>query len=110
MNSNKDRPDTSTQVNPLSNVPVATTGVSHVAGTGTALSRRYENWDTHLFDEDSRTGDVTTESDDVSDSDANPMLEFAEQYFNAQPTQHAGYQSAIIRTVNIVTRKSLSVS
>jgi hypothetical protein len=110
MNSNKDRPDSSTHANPLSNVPVTAAGASHGAAPGTAASRRYENWDPNLFDDDFLAGDVTSEGDDVSDSDANPMLEFAEQYFNAQPSQHAGYQSAIMRTVNIVTRKSLSVS
>ena len=48
-------------------------------------------------------------NDDIGNYDAeDAMLEFAERYFNAHPAQFS--QSAIARTVNIVTRKSLNVS
>jgi len=102
MNSNaKDRANAALQAN------------SRAAQTAAAAAnalRRYENWDPSLFDDDCYTSDVTTEGDDVAETRVNPMLEFAEQYFNAHPSQHAGYQSALVRTVNIVTRKSPNVS
>jgi len=47
--------------------------------------------------------------DDIGNYDADDaMLEFAERYFNAQPAQFS--YSALVRTVSIVTRKSLNVS
>jgi len=69
-------------------------------------SSRYKGWDWTLDDDDDETahGD-----DDISNYDADDaMLEFAERYFNAHPAQFS--QSALARTVNIVTRKSLNVS
>ena len=46
---------------------------------------------------------------DIGNYDADDaMLEFAERYFNAQPAQFS--YSALVRTVSIVTRKSLNVS
>ena len=63
-------------------------------------SSRYDGWDRTLDDDD---------DDDIADYDADDaMLEFAECYFNAHPVQFS--QSALARTVNIVTRKSLNVS
>ena len=63
---------------------------------------RYGGWDRTLDDDE----DV---GDDIGSYDADDaMLEFAERYFNAHPAQFS--QSALARTVNIVTRKSLNVS
>jgi len=65
-----------------------------------------EVWDRTLDDEE---GDTLRSGDDLGSYDADDaMVEFAERYFNAQPVQFS--HSAIARTVNIVTRKSLNVS
>ena len=65
-----------------------------------------EVWDRTLDDEE---GDTLRSGDDLGSYDADDaMVEFAERYFNAQPAQFS--HSAIARTVNIVTRKSLNVS
>jgi len=62
---------------------------------------RYDGWD--------RTLDDDNDDDDIGNYDADDaMVEFAERYFNAHPAQFS--QSALARTVNIVTRKSLNVS
>lgn len=91
-------------------VGTSPTAVTVAAPATATASQRYEHWDPTLFDEDLHTADVTADFDDVTDSHVNPMLEFAEHYFNVHPTQYAGYQAAIVRTVNIVTRKTSSVS
>ena len=68
-------------------------------------SSRYDGWDRTLDDDD----EDTALNDDIGNYDADDaMLEFAERYFNAHPAQFS--QSALARTVNIVTRKSLNVS
>lgn len=70
------------------------------------VTSKYVGWERTLDVDD----DVMTPAgDDVSSYDADDaMLEFAERYFNAQPAQFG--HSALARTVNIVTRKSLNVS
>ena len=69
-------------------------------------SSRYNGWDRTLDDDDDEAG---LGDDDIGNYDADDaMLEFAERYFNAHPAQFS--QSALARTVNIVTRKSLNVS
>ena len=66
---------------------------------------RYDDWDRTLDDDD----ELALGNDDIGNYDADDaMLEFAERYFNAHPAQFS--QSALARTVNIVTRKSLNVS
>jgi len=75
------------------------------ASSSTSLSR-YDGWDRTLDDDDD---EVQLGDDDIGNYDAeDAMLEFAERYYNAHPAQFS--QSAIARTVNIVTRKSLNVS
>jgi len=72
-----------------------------------SLSLRLDGWDRTLDDDDNDAAALG--DDDIGNYDADDaMLEFAERYFNAHPTQFS--HSAIARTVNIVTRKSLNVS
>ena len=75
------------------------------------MTSKYDNWDPLLFDKidaEHDDGSVVDDGDPIGDCiAAEPMLEFAEQYCNDQPVQQPGYQSAISRTVSIVTRKSL---
>ena len=79
-----------------------------------ALASRYDRWDRTLDEEEDEAaaplgGGGRNDDDDAGNYDADDaMLEFAESYFNAQPSQFN--QSALARTVNIVTRKSLNVS
>jgi len=82
-------------------------------GTPSPTSR-CDGWNRTLDDDDNDDDTRAFGNDDIGNYDIgnydadDAMLDFAERYFNAHPAQFS--HSALARTVNIVTRKSLNVS